>query len=547
MVKPKNEALELFREMKSGIDKAGGTFCQYRACNLNVDTIYDLENIKNGVVFARSPLCMNDPFDSMIGFSTEKLYQDFCNMIVSIIPDQMTKVFMGILLEEKAVGKVAEFISTIKAFQTFLRVQKMKMNPTGPSISAFAISQRNALFKKMPPVLKKKIGNSQAFSAVALFTADVDLSMITEENLLQMFQVDSALTALLDKFEEVKEKHYIPQFKEFLSQITVSCFSASGWNNQLMWSHYANSYSGICVEYDFSTVNGETGFVYPVKYSSERPTITLSDLGFSVTEGGKLEWKTNETDTKAIISYLLVKNKCWEYEQEWRIINIGEKDTPIFIDMPKIKSITLGLNLNNVCKHLLLDICKDKGIPCYNLVLDTEKFALSREAIDLEHFTYDMDDEISYIQHICEHIEGIGKKLEGLNGEDIFDRETPSFNSILFFNILSQINDVLFYTFCLKKTVNNFMQYADETITEETYNILRENAQSVDELVKQLNIQPLAVIEGITNLKMLGIISLEIFKRSIAMLQANNALQEKISTIIWDSRIKPKEKDSSKE
>lgn len=544
MVKPKNEALELFREMKSGIDKAGGTFCQYRACNLNVDTIYDLENIKNGVVFARSPLCMNDPFDSMIGFSTEKLYQDFCNMIVSIIPDQMTKVFMGILLKERAVGKVAEFISTIKAFQAFLRVQKMKMNPTGPSISAFAISQRNALFKKMPPVLKKKIGNTQAFSAVALFTADVDLSMITEENLLQMFRVDSALTALLDKFEEVKEKHYIPQFREFLSKITVSCFSASGWNNQLMWSHYANSYSGICVEYDFSTVNGMTGFVYPVKYSSERPTITLSDLGFSV-EGGKLEWKTGETDTKAIMSYLLVKNKCWEYEQEWRIIKIGEKDTPVFIDMPKVKSITLGLNVNNICRHLLLDICKEKGITCYNLVLDTEKYTLNREPIDLEHFIYDIDDESSYIQHLCEHITGIGKRLEGIDGECIFNKEEQYFNAALFFNSLSQINDVLFYIYCLKKAVNNLMQYADDTVTEETFNDLRENAKSVDELTTQLNIQPLDALEGIKKLKMHGIINLDIYKRSVAMLQANNALQEKISTVIWDSRIQSEENDPS--
>lgn len=547
MERPQNKALKLFTEMKSNIEKAGSVFCQYRACNLTIDTIYDLENIKNGVVFARSPLYMNDPFDSMIGFSTEKLYQDFCNMIVSIIPDQMTKVFMGIMLKEKAIGKVAEFISTIKAFQAFLRVHKNKMNPAGSSVSAFAISQRNVLFKKMSPALKKKIGNTQIFSAIALFTADVDLSMITEENLMQMFQVDSALITLLNKFEEVKEKHYIPQFKEFLSQITVSCFSASGWNNQLMWSHYANSYSGICVEYDFSTVNGTTGFVYPVEYSSERPTITLSDLGFSIAEDGQLKWKTGETDTKAIMSYLLVKNKCWEYEQEWRIINIGEKNMPIFIDMPKIKSITLGLNMNNVCKHLLLDICMDKGIPCYNLVLDTEKFALDREPIDLEHSVYDIDDESSYIQHLCEHIAGIGKKLEGLNGDDIFDKEAQYFNSALFFNILSQINDVLFYIYCLKKAVNNLMQYADDTVTEETFSEIRENVKPVDDLTKQLNIHPLDVLVNIKKLKMVGIISLDIYKRAMALLHANNALQEKVNAIIWDSRIQLEENDPFKD
>lgn len=326
MVKPKNEALELFREMKSGIDKAGGTFCQYRACNLNVDTIYDLENIKNGVVFARSPLCMNDPFDSMIGFSTEKLYQDFCNMIVSIIPDQMTKVFMGILLKERAVGKVAEFISTIKAFQAFLRVQKMKMNPTGPSISAFAISQRNALFKKMPPVLKKKIGNTQAFSAVALFTADVDLSMITEENLLQMFRVDSALTALLDKFEEVKEKHYIPQFREFLSKITVSCFSASGWNNQLMWSHYANE--KIIKEYT-SWISVEALFFKDKCFEDEReiryvaivPNSKLKELYYEY-KGKKYKMYDFRIVNGMLIPYIKMPFNNWNQKECWAINSI---------------------------------------------------------------------------------------------------------------------------------------------------------------------------------------------------------------------------------
>ena len=224
---------------------------------------------------------------------------------------------------------------------------------------------------------------------------------------------------------------------------------------------------------------------------------------------------------------------------------IGEKDTPVFIDMPKVKSITLGLNVNNICRHLLLDICKEKGITCYNLVLDTEKYTLNREPIDLEHFIYDIDDESSYIQHLCEHITGIGKRLEGIDGECIFNEEEQYFNAALFFNSLSQINDVLFYIYCLKKAVNNLMQYADDTVTEETFNDLRENAKSVDELTSQLNIQPLDALEGIKKLKMHGIINLDIYKRSVAMLQANNALQEKISTVIWDSRIQSEENDPS--
>ena len=542
MNKSPNEAEALFFKMIKGIKDAGSTFCQYRACNLTIDTIYDLENIQNGVVYARTPLKMNDPFDSMIGFSTEKLYQDFCNMIVSIIPNEMTKIFMDILLKEKAIGKVAEFISTIKLFQGFLRAQKSKMSPSEPRISSFAIRHRNILFKKMSPALRKKIGNIQAFSALAFFTADVDLSMITEENLLQMIQVNSAIVALLDKFDEVKNRHYIPQFKDFLSKITVSCFSASGWDNQLMWSHYANSYSGICIEYDFSTVDGTTGFVFPVKYSQDRPTVSLKDLGFSIKkEGNKLDWNKDRIDVKTMLDYLLVKNTCWEYEKEWRIINIGQKDTPIFINMPKIKSITLGLHLDTVCKHLLLDICRDKKIPCYTLVLDTEKFALTRDLIDVENIDYNMDDELSYVNHISEHIIGTWEKVREIDEKSIYDAEAKYFNSSKFFSLLTQINDTLFHIYCLKKVMNSFMRYADDTVSEETFKELRNTVKQIDEGILLFNIHPDELINSFKIYLQVGMMSLDAFKRAKATLETNKALHEKISAIPWDSRIKPEE------
>ena len=34
----------------------------------------DIENIRHGVVYAQTPLNMKEPFDSMIGFSAEKIY-----------------------------------------------------------------------------------------------------------------------------------------------------------------------------------------------------------------------------------------------------------------------------------------------------------------------------------------------------------------------------------------------------------------------------------------------------------------------------------------
>ena len=93
-----------------------------------------------------------------------------------------------------------------------------------------------------------------------------------------------------------------------------------------MWSHYANSYAGFCVEYDFSKLKEFVGFIYPVKYTKERPTISIKDVGlggFSLEHGGKII--KCDVDIMNIISYMLCKNTCWEYEKEWRIILVDDK------------------------------------------------------------------------------------------------------------------------------------------------------------------------------------------------------------------------------
>ena len=61
-----------FPKIKEKINKAGNLFYQYRACRRDVATINDIEKIRHGVVYVRTPLQMSYPFDSMEGFSSEK-------------------------------------------------------------------------------------------------------------------------------------------------------------------------------------------------------------------------------------------------------------------------------------------------------------------------------------------------------------------------------------------------------------------------------------------------------------------------------------------
>ncbi|MGN0386417.1 MAG: hypothetical protein ACI4EX_11120 [Lachnospiraceae bacterium] len=71
-----------WEEMKKSIMDSGGMFYQYRPCRRDASTIYDIENIRHGVIYAQTPLNMNDPFDSMIGFSAEKIYDNIITMLL---------------------------------------------------------------------------------------------------------------------------------------------------------------------------------------------------------------------------------------------------------------------------------------------------------------------------------------------------------------------------------------------------------------------------------------------------------------------------------
>lgn len=92
-----------------------GGFTKYRPCRRDASTVYDIENIRHDVVYAQTPLNMNDPFDSMIGFSAEKIYSECTTMVLDAMDlAGANKVIISMLLQYHAFGKMAQLISYIK-------------------------------------------------------------------------------------------------------------------------------------------------------------------------------------------------------------------------------------------------------------------------------------------------------------------------------------------------------------------------------------------------------------------------------------------------
>lgn len=100
-----------------------------------------------------------------------------------------------------------------------------------------------------------------------------------------------------EAFKWVHQQHT----KQITEQIGVLCLSCVR-NDILMWSHYADSHRGICLEFD-----GRFEFfahAQEVKYPPLRPRIN----------------PFRQDRVEMMEAALLTKSEHWAYEQEWRLV-----------------------------------------------------------------------------------------------------------------------------------------------------------------------------------------------------------------------------------
>jgi len=82
----------------------------------------------------------------------------------------------------------------------------------------------------------------------------------------------------------------------------VSCFSEKN-DNQLMWSHYASSGKGFCLEFD--TKKEPFQKLFPVEYKDKPPYLDLVEM-------------VSSEKIYLLKKLLCVKSLDWTYEKEWR-------------------------------------------------------------------------------------------------------------------------------------------------------------------------------------------------------------------------------------
>jgi len=113
--------------------------------------------------------------------------------------------------------------------------------------------------------------------------------------------------------------------------------------NILMWSHYADSHRGFCIEYDsqklmdmFDRLFDKSEliiFLRPIKYMSEYPIpIPSPDLD-------------DDKDDETWMQLLTTKSNYWSYEKEWRCLYVGQVNKGLVLDPGIITSVYLGCRM----------------------------------------------------------------------------------------------------------------------------------------------------------------------------------------------------------
>ncbi|ENY2597071.1 MULTISPECIES: DUF2971 domain-containing protein [Vibrio] len=136
----------------------------------------------------------------------------------------------------------------------------------------------------------------------------------------------------------------IKTIEEILDSYLFYCVTDNPINN-LMWSHYASSHNGFCIEW-----NGDEMSPEKVRYQDQLPTLELLEL-LESTIGLRTK---DEIASQAWVS-LKIKLQEWEYESEYRINLSNRAQNLIVKDLGKlalvkfqpewIKSIIFGYRM----------------------------------------------------------------------------------------------------------------------------------------------------------------------------------------------------------
>ncbi len=169
----------------------------------------------------------------------------------------------------------------------------------------------------------------------------------------------------------------------FAPTMGISCFSETK-TDILMWAHYANKHSGICVEYDFSEIYAQDLLLFPVNYSNQRPQAPLEKIWeYTQAEDIDVARELAFELSYEVMKSFLTKSSKWKYEREWRMIIFENKEIKRKRILPCAKKIVVGNSISEEHYQIITQIVKEKNLELEKAVLSSDKFAIKTYNVKL--------------------------------------------------------------------------------------------------------------------------------------------------------------------
>lgn len=229
--------------------------------------------IKSNKVLLNNPSKFNDPFDCSFGLDKQD--------------------------EKKSFELLFNYCS-IKMIYELVNNENIKLTNYQQKLFSFIRGEFN--------LMKKLLNKNPYYTEIPMINGFIK----------QVIKANPQLKIDLDKYYNDFKDEMLKQIDEIKEKTLITCFSKRN-DSTLMWSHYADSHRGICLEYSISNKDNYDD----VEYTNKQPKMKLYNLvsaflGHSII--GK-ELKASEFKyTKEILTPFFVKSLDWKYEEEVRCI-----------------------------------------------------------------------------------------------------------------------------------------------------------------------------------------------------------------------------------
>lgn len=179
-----------------------------------------------------------------------------------------------------------------------------------------------------------------------------------------------------DNVEELQESFTQDDFSKSDKHAGILSLSRR-WDSILMWSHYGDYHRGFCVGFDEQMMIDTNlfGSGMSVEYSDEFPNVYPNP---NPNYEELLQENMRKNGTKA---------KDWEYEEEYRFINIyypeeaSTNDRKVMIPDECYREIILGIKFPAEGIDEILSYASSKNIIVYQATQPQQRFQIHREQI----------------------------------------------------------------------------------------------------------------------------------------------------------------------